>query len=194
MSKRSGAVLVGCMALVAGLALSEGPGTNSTPVPIALADDVPRDLVLLARATWERFTGAFPAQGDCLAPVTVDGARGLDDRAAYDPNRRLVTVRFPGTAPNLEASLVHEFAHHLELGCPGQGPLRSEFRAAQGLAADAEWFEGATWEETPSEQFAEAVTMFVLGRRPGHLRTPVSASAVRAVRAWAEGGQVTHRP
>lgn len=182
------------MALVAGLALSEGPGTNAVSVPIALADDVPRDLALLARATWERFTEAFPAQGECLAPVTVDGVRGLPDRAAYDPNRRLVTVRFPGTAPNLEASLVHEFAHHLEFGCPGQGALRSGFLEAQGLAAGAEWFEASTWEGTPSEQFAEAVTVFVLGRRPGHLRTPVSDSALRAVRAWAEGGQVTHRP
>ena len=149
---------------------------------VSFADGVPADLQNLGEGAWARFTQAFPAHRDCLASVTVDGVQELDDRAAYDPDRRVVTVRIPGTAPNLEASLVHEFAHHLEFTCPAQRRMRGSFLAAQGGWS---WFDGPTWETTPSEAFAEGVTEFVLGRRPAHARIHLRPRAMRVIRTWA---------
>jgi hypothetical protein len=149
-----------------------------------LGATVPDDLATVVRATWDRFLSAIPARRDCVAPLTVDGAWALDDRARYDPERALVTVRIPGTAPNLEAALVHEFAHHLEFTCPDQADLRADFLTAQGLSRGAPWFEGATWEQTPSEQFAEAMVEVVLGRAPPPPRIRVTAAALDVVRSW----------
>jgi hypothetical protein len=154
---------------------------------LTVADGMPRDFEHLARDTWQGFMDAFPARRGCLDPVTVDAAWSLDDRAAYDPGRRLVTVRIPGTAPNLQASLVHEFAHHLEFTCSAHRTLRPRFLRAQGLSPGASWFKGEAWELTPSEQFAEAATEYVLGRRPSHSRTAVSKAALRVVSDWAAG-------
>ena len=174
-------VLAALLAPLTALQAHRGAG----PPDVAIAEDVPQDLADLARATWDRFTAAFPARRDCLAPVAVDGAWGLDDRATYDPQRRLVRVRIPATAPSLEGSLVHEFAHHLEFTCPAQQGLRRAFRAAQGLPSKARWFHGAAWEQTPSEQFAEATTELVLGRRGTHVRVVVTDEAVQVIRDWA---------
>jgi hypothetical protein len=162
------------------LAAARGPGPA-----VAFADGVPADLRDLSRAAWDRFARAFPAHEDCLVPVMVDGVWDMDDRAAYDPDRRLVTVRIPGTAPNLEASLVHEFAHHLEFTCAAHRRLRAPFLAAQGWSRRAPWFDGPTWETTPSEAFAEGATEIVLGRRPAHARIHLSRGAMRAIRSWA---------
>ncbi|HZB78902.1 MAG TPA: hypothetical protein VE522_03535 [Actinomycetota bacterium] len=177
------------IALVVAAMLAAGIGAwaaGRDPGPaISFVDGVPDDLQDLGRAAWDRFTRAFPAHRDCLVPVTVDGVRELDDRAAYDPHRRLVTVRIPGTAPNLEASLVHEFAHHLEFTCPAQRRMRAPFLAAQGASRRASWFGGPTWETTPSEGFAEGVAEFVLGRRPAHARIDPSEAAMGVIRRWA---------
>lgn len=181
------ALLVAAMTSVVWLAAADFVETTESQSALVIAEGVPGDLADLARSTWTLYIEAFPARKDCLAPVTVDGAWELDDRAVYDPGRRLVTIRIPGTAPNLQASLVHEFAHHLEFTCPAQRSLRAAFLAAQGLSTDAAWFKGATWEETPSEQFAEATTGFVLGRRHAHVRTPVTVEAMHAISDWAGG-------
>jgi len=146
----------------------------------------PADLRALIVETWDRFVEAFPTRRSCLAPVTVRGAWELDDRASYDPTRRLVTVRIPGTAPNLSASLVHEFAHHMEFTCPRQRDVRLAFLAAQELPPSTSWFEGASWESTPSEQFAEAVVQMVLGR-PAHPAVFIRPRSVAILRAWGRG-------
>jgi hypothetical protein len=120
--------------------------------------------------------------------VRVVGAWKLPDRATYDPERQLVTVRVPGTAPNLRATLLHEFAHHLEFTCPEHRDLRPAFLAAQELSPSSPWFAGATWEATPSEQFAEATVELVLGRRHAHARVHMSPAALEAIRRWARSG------
>ena len=48
----------------------------------------------------------------------------------------------------------------------------------------ADWFDGATWETTPSEQYAEATVEVVLGRRTHHGGIVVSDEAVTVVRQW----------
>jgi hypothetical protein len=153
---------------------------------LSFAPDTPQDVEALARRTWVLFTDAFAARWDCLDGMTVRGAWRLTDRAEYEPDQRLATVRIPGAAPNLQASLVHEFAHHLEFSCPDIAGLRHRFLAAQGLAPTTPWFSGASWDRIPSEQFAEAAVVAVLGRT-AHVRTYTSPAAVRAIRAWGQG-------
>jgi hypothetical protein len=181
--KRWAVLVLGAVtAIAAGMVLP--PARGSVP-GITYTDRVPDDLRLLAGSTWDRFIQSFPARRDCINPVVVDGAPDLDDRATYDPGVQLVTVRVPGTAHNLEASLLHEFAHHLEFTCDAHRGLRSSFLRAQGSARDTPWFQGATWESIPSEQFAEAATEFVLGDRPGHARIDVSRDTMSVIRRWA---------
>jgi hypothetical protein len=162
------------------------PGTIPRVSGLSIRGGSPDDLRTLIVQTWDRFVEAFPARRSCLAPVTVQGAWELDDRASYDPGRRLVTVRIPGTAPNLRDSLVHEFAHHMEFTCPEQRDVRVPFLAAQALPPSATWFEGVSWETTPSEQFAEAVVQVVLGP-PAHPAVLIHPRSVALLRAWGRG-------
>jgi hypothetical protein len=187
MDKSRAALLAITMIAVGVLAGAGTVKSTEKRATLSIAEGVPNDFEDLARATWDRFTDAFPARRKCLVPVTVDAAWDLADRAVYDPGRRLVTVRIPGTAPNLQASLVHELAHHLEFTCPAQKAMRAAFLRAQDLAVGAAWFKGPTWERTPSEQWAEATAEFVLHRRPAHGRITVTDAAVNAISDWATG-------
>jgi hypothetical protein len=164
--------------------LTMGPAPDPGPT-VTFADDTPADLRVLAKETWERFAEAFPARRECLRPISIQVARKLEDRATYDPSRSRVTIRIPGTAGNLRATLVHEFAHHLEFTCPAQRSVRSPFLVAQGLPKGRAWFHAVTWEKTPSEQFAEAAVEVVLRRRSPHSRIPVTDEAVGVIRWWA---------
>ncbi|MGD9048127.1 MAG: hypothetical protein PVF77_08750, partial [Anaerolineae bacterium] len=119
----------------------------------------------------------------------------LDSRAVYDPDTATVAVRVPGTPAVLKGALVHEFAHHLEFQCQEHEDLRPAFLAALGLPAGTEWRPGngsATapanvYGDIPSEQYAEAAVILVLGRRPVTTGVRVTDEAVRAVEAWATG-------
>src|SRR5207302_8179589 len=141
----------------------------------------------LAAGTWRLFLDAIPARATCAADVTLAGAWHLANRALYDPDRRLVTVRIPATAADLRGSLVHEFAHHFEFTCPTQRLLRPAFLAAQGLLRRTPWRGGSTWARIPSEQFAEAMVQFVLGR-PSLPLVVVRPGALEVLRRWARGG------
>jgi hypothetical protein len=162
------------------------PSSVPRPAELSITGASPSDLRVLIVETWDRFVEAFPARRGCLAPVTVQGAWSLDGRGSYDPVRRLVTVRIPGTAPNLQASLVHEFAHHMEFTCPEQRDVRGPFLAAQDLPHSAAWFDGRSWETTPSEQFAEAIVQVVLGRAT-HPAMLIHPSSVALLKAWGRG-------
>jgi hypothetical protein len=155
---------------------------------LRFTDGTPRDLRAVAASAWHRFTAAFPGRADCLGVVTVGVAWELDDRARYEPGPALVLVRAPGTAGNLEASLLHEFAHHAEHRCPVDAAFRRRFVNAAGLPPGTSWRGGGRWELIPSERFAESTVSFVLGKPPPHILIPVTSGEVRAVAAWAAGG------
>lgn len=158
-----------------------------------LADDLPPDLAEVVTAALGTVEEAIPAQVGCLDGLVVTHAWELDDRAEYHPGTGTIVLRVPGTAPNLEFSLVHEIAHHLEFACPSQTELRPGFLAAQGHPADAPWFEGDTWETTPSEQYATALAEYVTGS-PEPLRPmALTDEARRLVADWAGHG-LTHAP
>lgn len=145
---------------------------------------VPEDLRAVAAASWDAFLAAHPQRLHCIPPVTLTAVWELADRAEYRPGKAIVVIRVPGTAPNLSNSLIHEFAHHVEFTCPEHEELRSAFLEAQGFSATAAWFEGTAWETTPSEQYAEATTELVLGRRTHRGGVIVSDEAATIVRQW----------
>ena len=179
-------VLALCVtATLVGGATSAGRGPVG-PV-LVVANDVPNDVRALALDTWDRFLNAFPARRACIPPVTLSHAWEFADRAAYDPAEQAVVVRVPATAPNLQASLVHEFAHHVEFTCDAHASLRRRFLVATGSAPNSPWFSGRDWEQVPSERYAEAVTVYVLHERPSHLRVSVPREALDEIEHWAVG-------
>jgi hypothetical protein len=159
---------------------SWGPPRNPR---IAFADGTPQDLQRLATSAWGDFIASFRRHQDCIDPVTVVPALRLGDRATYSQTDALVTVRVPGTAPNLRAALIHEFAHHLDYTCPRVRHFRRRFLAAQGLATTRPWGTGASWEQIPAEQFADAAVEIVLGRT-SWLRLHAREAALQEMLAW----------
>lgn len=175
------AVLAGGVAVAALVAATAQPALRFT-------DGTPDDLRSVASDAWQRFTEALPACADRLGGITVGVAWELPDRARYEPGPALVLIRAPGTAANLEASLLHEYAHHAEQRCPLDPMFRHRFTAAAGLPAGTPWRGGETWDLIPSERFAEAVAVHILGHPPPHVLIHVLPGEVRAVAAWARGG------
>ena len=145
----------------------------------------PDDLREVATDAWGRFAAAFPARAGCLDGLTVAVAWDLRDRARYEPDRALVLIRAPGTAANLEASLLHEFAHHVERVCPPGAAFRRRFVGAAELPPGTPWRDGGRWDATPSERFAEAAVFHVLGEPPPHVLIHVHPAEVALVDAWA---------
>ncbi|MGH2640210.1 MAG: hypothetical protein ACRDGO_00765 [Actinomycetota bacterium] len=176
-----GAIVIAAVAVVVAVAAAtSGPGLRFT-------DGTPDDLRNVASKAWVRFVDAVPACAGRLDGLTVGVAWELTDRARYEPESALVLIRAPGTAGNLEATLLHEFAHHAEHRCPPSSAFRHRFVTAAGLPAGTAWFGGDAWERIPSERFAEAAVRHVLGEPPPHVLVSVDPDEVRAVAAWAAG-------
>jgi hypothetical protein len=152
-----------------------------------LEEDIPADLGVLVEETFEDIREALHARADCLEGLTVTHSWEMDDRANYDPSNATITLRAPATAAEFEFSLAHEVAHHLEETCPAQLGLRPGFLAAQGYPEGTAWFEGPTWEETPSEQFASALGQVLTGRPDPGRRVTISDDALALVAQWVEG-------
>lgn len=148
----------------------------------------PDDLRQVATDAWERFAAAFPARRGCLRGVTVGVAWELRDRARYEPGRALVLIRAPGTAGNLEATLLHEFAHHVERACPPDTAFRRRYVVAADLSPETAWSGGGRWDRIPSERFAEAAVVHVLGEPPPHVLIHVRPAEVRLLADWAGDG------
>ena len=170
------------------LAGSTGCGDGSAG-GLVMGDDVPDDLRALASDVFDRFETSFTARIDCMEDVRLVAAwEGLEDRARYLPDARVIEVRVPATANLLSDSLVHELAHHLDHTCTELQDLRPAFLGAQGHPPGAEWSLGPTWAETPSEQFAEAVVLVVLGdREQNRLRMQIGDEAVALITRWGTG-------
>ena len=151
------------------------------------ADTVPDDLRALADEAWLDFLDAIPVRLHCLSEPTLSAAWELDTRAEYQPDTETLLVRVPGTPATLRSELLHEFAHHVEFTCFDHGLLRPDFLAAQGFRTDAPWFEGDTWETTPSEQYAEAMVELVEGRRAYRGGIQLTDEAIAIVREWGQG-------
>ena len=164
-------------------------GSCGTATPsLVFAEGTPADLQELGLQVWEEFIAVFPNQAGCIGEVTMEGDWILEgSRAYYLPEDARVVLEIPATAPHLRHSMIHELAHHVEHACADHVELREDFLEAQKLPPDTPWFDGPSWEETPSEQYAEAAVRLVLSRPVMNYRISVTAEAVETVRKWGGG-------
>jgi hypothetical protein len=180
----------GLVLLIAGLitVLVQAAAQPARP-RLVVHESVASDFAALAGETWEQFLLAFPARTGCFGDAHLVAVRQLASRAAYDPATATVTVPVPGTRAMLQGALIHEWAHHMEYQCPAQEEMRGAFVQAQGLPPDTPWRadEADHWQDMPSEQFAEAAIVTVLGGRSIPTTVHLSPAAVQVVRDWGRG-------
>ncbi len=161
------------------------------PPELIIDESVASDFQALAMETWDEFLTVFQARTSCFGDVRLRATRALGSRAAYDPDSATVTVRVPGTPAMLQSALVHEWAHHVEFQCDEHKTLRPAFLDALGLPPDTQWRPEVLpvnmSADMPSEQYAEATIVLVLGRRqiPNGIR--ITEDAIRAIEEWAAG-------
>ncbi len=155
---------------------------------------VDEDFAAVIQETWAQFLLVFAARRDCFGDVRVKADYDLADRAQYDPQTATISVRVPERASILKGALVHEWAHHVEFQCEAQTEMRAAFIEAQGMSADTPWrLKGGTtnifssdWANIPSEQYAEAAIVVVLGERPVWSNVPITAEGMEVISAWAQ--------
>lgn len=164
------------------------------PPRLFIDESVDADFTAVIEETWQEFLTVFAARTDCFGAVTVRADYDIEDRAVYDPETAVVSVRVPERKGFLQGALVHEWAHHIEFQCPEQAELRAPFLAAQGLPPDTIWRSGGSvhlaageWAQIPSEQYAEATVALVLGIRPFATNARINPESIAVVRTWAEG-------
>lgn len=149
--------------------------------------DLPADVQAVVDETWGRFIEVFGGRRRCVDDVhlvLVDQVTEGDARYLVDEHR--IEIEIPTSPRRFRESLVHELAHHVEHTCGRTGELRADFGRLAGV--DGPWYEGTSWETTPSELWAETVVQVVNGERVRHRNTmPLPAGAQELVRAWAIG-------
>jgi hypothetical protein len=161
---------------------------------LILDASVDEDFAALIQETWGQFLLVFAPRRDCFGDVLVKADYDLVDRAKYDPQTAIVSVRVPERASILKGALVHEWAHHVEFQCEAQTEMRAAFIEAQGMPANTPWRleDGTTnilssdWANIPSEQYAETTIVVVLGERPVLTKAPITAEGIELIRAWAQ--------
>jgi hypothetical protein len=193
--RRSYALLLSFLPLLLAVSWYLGvyPRYQATPRLIIDAS-VDQDFAAVIQETWVQFLLVFAARTDCFGDVLVKADYDLVDRAMYDPQTATVSVRVPERAAILKGALVHEWAHHVEFQCDAQTEMRAAFIEAQGMPANTPWRleDGTTnilssdWANIPSEQYAEAAIVVVLGERPVSTKAPITAEGMEVIRAWAQ--------
>ena len=167
------------------------------PTPQLIIDSsVGPDFAALIEETWDQFMLVFAARSDCFGDVYIKADYEMADRAMYNPRTATVTVRVPERESKLRGALVHEWAHHVEFQCDAHAELREAFMEAQGVSANNPWrTEGGSvnvlssdWANIPSEQYAEATIVLVLGKRPVETNAPVTEDGVNVIRTWLQEG------
>ena len=189
-----GAHFAAVLAVIVGLALASCLQPKDTP-QLIVDESVASDFEALALETWDQFLTVFQARSDCFGDVYLRATKTLGSRAGYDPETAAVTVRVPATAAMLQGALVHEWAHHVEFQCADHEELWPAFLAAQGLPPDTPWrpdippadIPASMWPDIPSEQYAEATILLVLGRRQIATGVRVKPEAVHVIGEWAAG-------
>ncbi|MEZ4867150.1 MAG: hypothetical protein R3C14_37850 [Caldilineaceae bacterium] len=176
---------------------------HQTTPQLLIDPSVEPDFAALIHETWEQFMLVFAAKSDCFGDVRIKADYAMTDRAMYDPRTATITVRVPERGSILKGALVHEWAHHVEFQCDAQTEMRAAFIEAQGLPANMPWRleHGTTnilssdWANIPSEQYAEAAIVLVLGKRPVWSKALITAEGVEVIRMWAQkkGGNADSR-
>lgn len=146
---------------------------------------VASDFEAVIAETWTLFLDVFANRADCFGDVTIEAAKDLPARALYTPSHSIVTIRVPATQSVLQEALIHEWAHHVEFQCETHVAFRSTFLEAAGYDAQRGWFDSSEgWAQTPSERFAQASVVVVLGRQTLPTNIIVTEAEIRAIEMW----------
>ncbi len=162
---------------------------------LIIESSVDEGFAALANETWARFLATFAARTHCFGDVRLQASYQLPARAGYDPDTATVVVRVPASAARLRAALIHEWAHHIEFQCPQQADMRPAFLAAEGFSSDTPWrpanaaVTADVWADIPSEHYAEAAILLVLGHNATPTQIHVHKQAVEALARWAAGDE-----
>lgn len=151
---------------------------------LIVSQEWPVEAERLITTEWEAFRQVFGGKG-CLTDVTLVAVRDMPHGdARYVRAERIIEIEIPTSPARFPESLVHELGHHLESSCSVESEIGADFMAAQGMTPP--WESGATWYDTPSEHFAEAVVQVVRQQRNTHKADiPLSPEAIEIVAGWA---------
>ena len=185
-------LLIGLLGMTLALNPARQLHPRQTPPRLIIESSVDESFAALANETWTSFLTTFAARTDCFGDVHLQASYQLPARAGYDPDTATVTVRVPGSAAKLRAALIHEWAHHIEFQCPEQQTMRPAFLAAEGFPPETPWRPEDTpvtadiWADTPSEHYAEAAILLVLGHNATPTQIHVQREAIDVLAAWAD--------
>lgn len=169
-------------ALVVVLTLGWAASACGSADRIRTVQDVPPDVASIVDDVWHDLEDRLSWAGECMLPVEVLLSRDVSDGSArYRAEEQLIEIEIPTSPSRFRESLVHELGHHIDATCAGLDDLRAAFAAAQGFDEGHPWNEGASWEVTPSEHFAEAVVLIVTGDRLVHADIVLLETAAVAV-------------
>jgi acetylornithine deacetylase/succinyl-diaminopimelate desuccinylase-like protein len=165
------------------LALAVGCGARPATPQLVVPQPVPPDVTAELDAVWSGFLAVFGGRLDCIPDVTVLLVADVDGGdARYVPSDARVEIAIPTTPARFRESVAHELAHHVEHQCPSFSELQADLQHRFG---DGAWSTGDTWEELPSERWAEHVVELVNGERIRHAtEVPVSAALLDMIAAW----------
>ena len=158
---------------------------GATDPVLRFAQDVPADGRAETETTWRRFLDVVAGRRSCVGDVTVVLERRVEGGdARYVGAAARIEIQIPTTPERYRESLAHELAHHLERTCADVGELQAALTPSL-VAPGQAWSVGSTWEETPSERFAEAVVVAVNGSRVRHTDTVVvEPEVVELIERW----------
>ena len=117
----------------------------------------------LATSAWGDFIGSFRRHQDCIDPVTVVPALRLGDRPTYYRGTRAGDGARAVHGPQLARRFDTRVRPSPRLHLPSRSSFSPSVLAAQGLATTRPWGTGASWEQIPAEQFADAAVEIGLG-------------------------------
>jgi len=185
--RASGLRLAMAIVLLAAVSGDHSPAVVSSP-QLIIEESVAADFAALAEETWTQTLSVFRGRTACFGDVRLRASRELAGRASYDPQTATITVKVPGTRSRLQVALVHEIAHHIEFQCTEHQQFRPTFLALMSMPPNTPWrAQSAPWPDTPSERYAEAAVLAVLGDNPLPTKINPTPAEVAAVAAWAAG-------
>lgn len=149
--------------------------------------DLPADVRAEIDTVWNDFSNMFGEHRNCYDDVTlllVSEVEGGDARYVI-PDAR-IEIKIPTSPARFRDSLAHELAHHVEHTCGRFADLKADYQRLPGVDGDS-WSSGPTWQETPSELYAETVVELINGERVRHGRSmPLPPGATSLVASWAD--------
>ncbi len=184
--------------LVAGMLI--GPGSGALPAFASTSSPTTAVATVVDQAYDQWYSGLGIRQS-CSSGVEIIFEALPSRRGEYRTATEQVVIDPGDSLEGMGGIVIHELSHHTFLACGAfaDADFAEAFYAAQGLAADRDWFDYALgWAQTPAEHFAEAMAVTISGAGEGGIS--ITAEAVGAMSQWLAGAPIvtpaveTHEP